>query len=86
MAALEAMAAGKPLIMTDVGGAAEMLENGFNGFLYPPGDVDALVARVKTLIDQNAFNEMGRNSREIVTDRFTLKKMVNDYENILSEL
>jgi glycosyltransferase involved in cell wall biosynthesis len=86
LAALEAMAAGKPLLMTDVGGAAEMLENGVNGYLFSPGAVDDLVEHVSNLIDRGLIEEMGKNSRRIVTERFTLQKMVREYEAVLSDL
>jgi len=86
MAALEAMAAGKPIIITDVGGAAEMVEDGENGFLYAPGDVDSLVEKIKTVIDQDLFVKMGDASKRIVSERFTSQKMVREYEEVLSEL
>lgn len=86
IAALEAMAAGKPLIMTDVGGTSELLEHGVNGFLYAPGDVGGLAENIKTLIDRDQIKAMGQRSRLIVTERFTLRKMVDDYENILFDL
>lgn len=86
LAGLEAMAAGKPVLMTDVGGAREMLEDGVNGYLYAPGAVDELVGRVKDLIDHRSFEEMGRASRQIVAQRFTMQKMVQEYEAIFSEL
>jgi glycosyltransferase involved in cell wall biosynthesis len=77
------MAAGKPLIMTDIGGAGEMVENGVNGFLFSPGDTGQLVDRIKNLIDHNLFAAMGTSSRRIVTERFTLKQMVHEYERVL---
>jgi len=83
LAALEAMAAGKPLVMTDVGGAGEMVENGVNGFLFSPGDTGQLVDRIKNLIDHNLFAAMGTSSRRIVTERFTLQQMVQEYERVL---
>jgi glycosyltransferase involved in cell wall biosynthesis len=86
IAALEAMAAGKPLVMTDTGGAGEMVEAGVNGFLFAPGDIPMLVEKTRYLIDHDSFEEMGNNSRKIVTERFTLEKMVHEYEDTFSKL
>jgi len=86
LAALEAMAAGKPIVMTDVGGAEEMVEDGVNGFLFTPGDVDELVEKIKTLVDRDLYATMGYNSKRIVSERFTSQKMVREYEEVLSNL
>jgi glycosyltransferase involved in cell wall biosynthesis len=86
LAALEAMAAGKPVVMTEVGGAAEMLAEGVNGYLFAPGDVERLVQHVKNMIDGGSLEEMGKNSYRIVKERFTLRKMVGEYEALLSDL
>ena len=86
LAALEAMAAGLPVVMTDVGGAGEMVESGVNGLLFPPGDIDALVENIEQLIESNSFAAMGIESRKIVSERFTLQKMVDEYERALADL
>jgi glycosyltransferase involved in cell wall biosynthesis len=52
---LEAMAAGLPLVATDLGGNAEAIDEGKNGFLIPAGDVDALVDRLSRLLDDRAL-------------------------------
>jgi glycosyltransferase involved in cell wall biosynthesis len=83
LAALEAMASGKPLIMTNIGGAGEMVQNGINGYLYEPGDITQLVDIVKNMIDHDSFAAMGERSRQIVSESFTLQKMVQEYENVL---
>jgi len=44
MVALEAMALGVPVIAASIGGAAEVLQDGVNARLVPPGDVDRLAA------------------------------------------
>jgi glycosyltransferase involved in cell wall biosynthesis/MoaA/NifB/PqqE/SkfB family radical SAM enzyme len=47
----EAMLAGVPVITSDIGGMAELVKDGVDGFLVPPGDVDALAALLQRLID-----------------------------------
>ena len=84
-AALEAMAMSKPIIITNVGGGEEMIENGRNGFLYSPGDISELTRHVKTTIDNNSFRIMGNRSRLIVQDHFTIENMIRDYDKLLNE-
>jgi glycosyltransferase involved in cell wall biosynthesis len=45
------MASGLPAVVSDVGEASDLLDDGGNGFLYPAGDVDALVERLAALVD-----------------------------------
>lgn len=46
-AVVESLAVGTPVVATDVGGVAEVLRDGRNGLLVPPGDVDALAAAIR---------------------------------------
>jgi glycosyltransferase involved in cell wall biosynthesis len=48
---VEAMACGVPIVATDAGGPAEILEHGSDGLLVPPGDADALAAAVIQLLE-----------------------------------
>lgn len=82
-AALEAMAMSKPVIMTDVGGAAEMVQNGRNGFLYPPMDIDALIDRIRNTIDNNLSLELSNQGRKVVEQAFSSEKMIIEYERLL---
>jgi len=82
-AALEAMAMGKPVILSNLMGASEMVEDGVNGYLYPPGDVNALVESIKALVDGAKMREMGETSRRIVENRFSREQMVIRYEDII---
>jgi glycosyltransferase involved in cell wall biosynthesis len=66
MAIVEAMAAALPVVATPVGGVPEVVRDGYNGFLVPPGDVKALADSLATLdSDRDLRETMGRRSREI---------------------
>jgi glycosyltransferase involved in cell wall biosynthesis len=63
---LEALAAGKPLVATAVGGNLEVVREGGNGFLVPPDDPEALAARMLTLLKDPALcARMGRLSSDL---------------------
>ena len=75
-AILEAMAAGKPIVATDVGGVSEAVSDGVNGRLVPPGDPESLAkAMVELLSDPNKAREMGENSRALAEEKFHLAKI-----------
>ena len=62
---MEALAAGKPVVASDIGGIPEMVDDGVNGFLFPAGDVDALARRIADLLDSpDLRRELGRHGRE----------------------
>jgi glycosyltransferase involved in cell wall biosynthesis len=63
---LEALAAGKPLVATAVGGNLEIVSEGENGFLVPPEDSDMLASRMLTLLHDPAWRAaMGRQSADV---------------------
>ncbi|MGH8689269.1 MAG: glycosyltransferase, partial [Burkholderiales bacterium] len=86
LAAIEAMALGRPVVHSDVGGAAEMIEPGRNGFLFPVRDTRALVDRLSILADRSVSARMGRDARELVEQRFSERTMVERYEGLILEL
>ncbi|HJS37879.1 MAG TPA: glycosyltransferase, partial [Burkholderiales bacterium] len=86
LAAIEAMAMRKPVVHSDVGGAAEMIVPGNNGFLFPVGDTGALVNRLVRLADPEACRRMGDRARGVVEAFFSEKAMVDKYERLLGEL
>jgi glycosyltransferase involved in cell wall biosynthesis len=66
---VEGALAGKPLITTEANGAAgTIVVHGKNGFIVPPGDIDALASAMISLFDERLRDEMGKRSREIVAD------------------
>jgi glycosyltransferase involved in cell wall biosynthesis len=86
IAALEAMALARPVVHADLGGAAEMITPGHNGFLFPVGDTPALVERLAALAEPQLRSRMGAAAREIVAARFAERAMVERYEQTLLEL
>ncbi|HXU41616.1 MAG TPA: glycosyltransferase, partial [Burkholderiales bacterium] len=86
LAAIEAMALGLPVVHADVGGAAEMIRPGHDGFLFPPSDTGTLVDRLAALADTEKRSALGRNARRTAETRFSERAMVERYESSLTEL
>jgi D-inositol-3-phosphate glycosyltransferase len=71
MVALEAMACGTPVIASDVGGLTYIVEDGFNGYLVPRQDVDALAEKILLLLRYpHLRNQLGEQARRWV-ERFS---------------
>lgn len=86
LAALEAMALGRPVVLSEIGGAAEMVRPEENGFLFPAHDTPALVASLAALADPAARERMGAAARTTVEARFSERAMVDRYEGLLQQL
>jgi len=80
------MALGRPVVHSDIGGAAEMILPGENGFLFRVRDTAALVDRLTRLLDRSDRERMGRKAREMVEARFSERSMVDRYERMLLSL
>lgn len=80
IAALEAMALGKPMLMTDVGGAGEQVRHGHSGLLVPVGDVQALADGLAQWLDPACRETMGRHAQADVRASFDLATMVQGFE------
>lgn len=86
LAALEGMAMGKPVVHSNVGGAAEMIFPGCNGYLFPPADTRSLVDRLAMLADRRVSIAMGADARALVEANFSETVMVDRYENALLDV
>lgn len=83
---VEAMAAGVPIVASNVGGIPDLVKHGENGLLVPPADVAALREAVRTLIDDPPLRErMGRKGRNMC-HRFDIKSMVNKISEVYETL
>jgi glycosyltransferase involved in cell wall biosynthesis len=87
IAVLEAMAARVPVIATRVGGVPEIVQDGLNGLLVPPGDEATLHVVLERLVaDPQLRLTLGQAGRDHVEASFTLDKMVTKVEGIYEEL
>jgi len=77
-AILEAMAAGKPVVATDVGAVSELVEHGRTGLLVEPGDPTALAAAIGRLVaDPELRRRMGAAGREDAAAKFDLRRLAD---------
>ncbi len=86
IAALEAMALEKPMVMSRIGGAEEQIADGENGYLYQRRDIGALAAALRKLRDRDHCRHMGTQARRTVEQRFSLPAMMRSYNRLFAEL
>ena len=87
IAALEAMASGKPVVATCTGGIEDIIMEGNSGFLVPPRDINKMSKRLINLLkDETLRTQMGQNSRESLDSNFSLTKMIGENENLYEDL
>lgn len=83
-AAMEAMAYGKPVIMTRVNGADELSENGRFARLIPASNAQAISSAVKDAWQNKSdFLDMANKARKMVREKYGMDTMVNELENYL---
>lgn len=75
MAILEALSYGMPVVTTDVGDIPSAVQDGYNGYLFCPGDIQALErAIIKISDDPNRYNTMSNNAKIKAIESFSDKK------------
>jgi glycosyltransferase involved in cell wall biosynthesis len=84
---IEALAAGRAVVATAVGGVRDVVDDGETGYLVPPGDTEALAERLGRLARDPAQREaMGREGRERVLRRYAVERLVGDVDDLYQEL
>ncbi|MCK5186546.1 MAG: glycosyltransferase, partial [Deltaproteobacteria bacterium] len=82
----QAMASGVPVVATEVDGAPEAIENGINGYLLPPKDINAMAEKVIYLIRHpEKAQEMGEKGKGLV-EEFDIWKMLAQQEELYASL
>lgn len=82
-AVMEAMAAGRPVIATDLGGCRELVVEGVTGFLIPPGDFQALAARTLQLLElPDRGRSLGEAGLRRITSHFSITGMVKRFQDL----
>jgi glycosyltransferase involved in cell wall biosynthesis len=80
---LEAMALGRPVVASNVGGIPEMVEDGVTGLLVPPHDAPALAAAIVRLLEDHPYaDRLAKAGHDLVHDRFCVERMVREIEAI----
>jgi glycosyltransferase involved in cell wall biosynthesis len=86
IAALEAMAAGLPVIASRVGGLREIVDDGTTGLLVAPGDVDELATSIRRVLSDPALaGRMSERARE-AADGYRAERMVEGYDRVYERL
>jgi glycosyltransferase involved in cell wall biosynthesis len=84
---LEYMAAARPVVVTDVGGAREAVVEGETGYLVPSGDDTMMAARIVSLLNEpEAARAMGERGRFVVAEKFSCEAQLERTENLYDRL
>jgi glycosyltransferase involved in cell wall biosynthesis len=84
---LEAAAAGRAIVATDVGGTGEIVRDGITGLLVDPGDRGALTQALRLAVTDAALRgRLGVNARAHVARAFTIERFVGQYAELYESL
>ena len=87
VSAIEALAAGRPVVATRVGGVPDVVQEGEDGFLVEPGATGELADRLARLAGDPELRErMGRAGRERVVPRYAVERLVDDVDRLYKSL
>ena len=83
---IEYMAAGLPVVATNVGGALEAIVEGTTGFVVPPNDPESLAQRISSILqmDETARKQMSRAARLRVEEHFTMQSQLDAHQSLYS--
>jgi len=87
VAILEAMAMGKVVVASSVGGIKEVVVDKLSGILVPPADSSLLAQAIVDLIDQpDLITKMGECGYKIASEEFSVEEMISEYEKVYANL
>jgi glycosyltransferase involved in cell wall biosynthesis len=84
---IEALAAGRPVVTTDVGGVADVVRDGIDGFLVEVGDTDAMATRLAEIAADPAVGErLAATGQKRVLSRYAVARLVDDVDRLYRAL
>ncbi len=87
LAVTEALWKGTPVVASNVGGIPIQIEDGKNGFLLEPQDIDGFAERIIYLLKNSKEREqLGKNARETVRQKFLITRLLSDYLDMLNAI
>jgi glycosyltransferase involved in cell wall biosynthesis len=87
VSAIEAMAAGCPVVATRVGGLPDLICDGETGCLVPPGDARALATAILRLLrDHQTARRLGQTAQTIARERYAVPRLIGDLERLYLDL
>ncbi len=85
--ALDALAAGLPVVLSDIPGHRELVDGALNGCLVPPGDVEAVAGALRRLAtDRARCAAAGAASRELAKERYSLDQMLERHAELYASI
>lgn len=85
IAGLQGLAMGLALVLSDIGSCPDYIDEGRNGFLVPPGDVEGYAEALRQLLSDKELLKSARTASRAHAQRFDLTQAIDDYEKILAE-
>ncbi len=84
---LEAMAAQLPVVASNLPGVDEAVEDGFNGYLCPVGDLEAMRVAIEKIIgDRDFAAQLGTNGKTRLLQSFTRERMIGELERVYVQM
>jgi glycosyltransferase involved in cell wall biosynthesis len=86
-AIMQGMSMEIPVVVSNVGGCAEMVRHMENGMLFPSDEIHEFTSHLETLInDKNLANKLGQNARKTIEKEFSMDRMINKYSTFYKKL
>jgi glycosyltransferase involved in cell wall biosynthesis len=86
LAALEAMAAGVPVVSTNAGGLPEIIVQGYNGFMGNVGDVDTMSRQAIDILQNEDRLQLFKNNAAQHAKEFDIQNIIPLYEKLYEEV
>jgi len=85
-AVLEAMAVGLPVVATDTGGVADVVEDDYTGYVVEPNDEEELRVAIETVVASDTFDRLGENARCEVWKKHSWPVMIGTISSLYEEV